>query len=82
MGQGQFRDMPPLAQRTRQARLWAGDAGGDQGGLGGLVAAEFLCLAEHAPLATMADDAEQAGFRRVDVLGQHGKHDRGRLMVL
>ena len=62
-----------MLKRTRQARLWAGDAGGDQGGLGGLVAADFLVFAQHAPLTTMADDAEQAGFRRIDVLGQHGR---------
>ena len=71
MRQGKFGQEAPLIQFARQASLRAGDASGDEGGFGGFVAADLLLVLQHAPLAAVADDAEPAGFRGVDVLRQH-----------
>jgi hypothetical protein len=62
MRQGLLRDISPLRQLTRQACLRASNASGNEGRFSGLVSAKLLFLAQYAPLATVADDAEQPGF--------------------
>ncbi len=51
-----------MRQLTRQACLRASNASGNEGRFSGLVSAKLLFLAQYAPLATVADDAEQPGF--------------------
>ena len=71
VGERKFGDIPPTRQLARQACLRANHADGDKRGFSGFVATDFAVFAQDTPLATVANDAEEAGFRWVDVLRQH-----------
>lgn len=71
MRQGKFGDIAPIGQLAGKPRLWPLHADGDECGFGGFVAADLAVFAQHAPLAAVSDDTEEAGFRGVDVLRQH-----------